>query len=185
MVINRNYECRFVDTGLLFTSRVHNLYFAPENSFQAGKLSDKSDLRVILADDDEDDRMFFADAIRSIAPKTNLITVSNGEELIAYLRKGSGTLPDLVFMDINMPYKNGLECLREIKSCEVLRHLPILIYSTSTNRDHVDVTYKQGASRYIQKPASYSEIKRILKDIFADAPSGWSKQPGKDSFVIR
>ena len=185
MVINKNYECRFVDTGLSFASGLHNLSFAPENSSLSGKLKEKTDYnRVVLADDDEDDRMFFADAIGSVAPRANLITMSNGEDLISYLKKET-LLPDLIFMDINMPYKNGLECLREIKSNKLLRHLPILIYSTSTNRDHVDVTYRNGASLYIQKPASYTDIKRILKNIFAIAPSEWSEQPVKENFVIR
>ena len=185
MVLSQNFECKFGDTGLLSVQPKLYAVYHPDFGPSAGKTEKPGNsFHVMLADDDEDDRMFFADAIRSIDPSVSLTTVHNGVDLIQQLKQLNESLPDLIFMDINMPYKNGLECLKEIKSNTRFRHLPVLIYSTSVNHDHINDTYRNGASRYIQKPASYDGITRILKDIFALSPSGWKNQPGWDKFVI-
>ena len=111
-------------------------------------LDDKKEIHVLLADDDEDDRQFFTDAINVVAPRLKLSTVQDGEELIKRLKKNTTELPDVIFLDLNMPYKNGIECLKEIRSLDFLRKIPILIYSTSTNTDQVENTYLNGCLLY-------------------------------------
>ena len=186
MVISGSYGCKFVEPILSFAGARFHVLYSPEQMAPGGKQQSRHlPYKVVLADDDEDDRMFFTDAIHNVAPGTNLVTVNNGEDLIRYLKDQGRALPDLIFMDINMPYKNGLECLREIKSSELFRHLPILIYSTSVNKDHVEVSYTHGACLYIQKPANYTDITRILKNVLDLAPSEWFFQRRRDDFVIR
>src|SRR4030095_3421912 len=147
--------------------------------------SSKVNCHILIADDDEDDRMFFSDAITAIAPSAKLTEAFNGDDLITKLMRHDFDLPDLIFLDLNMPYKNGLECLKEIRSTELLKSLPILIYSTSLNRDHVDISYLNGANMYIQKPVSYDGIKRILKTIFSLHPLDWFQQPPREKFILK
>lgn len=149
------------------------------------ELEGKQDLHVLLADDDEDDRQFFTDAINVVAPKLKLTTVQNGEELIYKLKNKITDLPDVIFLDLNMPYKNGMECLKEIKSVEALKNIPVLIYSTSAHRDQVEITYRNGANLYIQKPSSYEGIIRVLKTIFTLPVSEWFEQPSREKFVLK
>ena len=145
-----------------------------------------NDLHILLADDDEDDRQFFMDAVRTIAPASKLTTVYDGEELISKLKKNKSELPDYIFLDLNMPYKNGLECLKEIKSMDFLRNIPVLIYSTSTSKEQIETTYMNGANLYIQKPASFEGIVRVLKTIFSLGASKWfHQQPVRDNFILK
>ena len=102
-------------------------------------------IRLLLADDDEDDRMFFKDALEELPVKSLLNTVNDGEQLIKLLTSETAVLPDLLFLDLNMPRKTGLECLDEIKRNEKLRSLPVIIYSTSLNKEVVDMLYEKGA----------------------------------------
>src|SRR5688500_7807458 len=108
-------------------------------------------IHVLLADDDSDDRYFFEKVLTELPIATHLITVEDGEELVAYLSENSGKLPDVLFLDLNMPRKNGLECLSEIKQNEKLKRLPVIIYSTSMNENVADILYNNGAYYYVRK----------------------------------
>src|SRR4051812_18114104 len=90
-------------------------------------------LRVLLADDDEDDRTFFQDALKEINLDALLFAVEDGEELLKVLGSGPVQLPHLVFLDLNMPGKGGKECLKEIRSLSHLDQTPVIIFSTSVN----------------------------------------------------
>lgn len=120
-------------------------------------------LRILLADDDKDDRFFFDKALKDIPVETSLNTVEDGAQLMIYLKKCT-TLPDVLFLDLNMPRKNGMECLAEIKSNTKLKALPVVIYSTSLNEDIADLLYKNGAHYYVRK-ADLSELKKVLFQI--------------------
>ncbi len=143
-----------------------------------------SEMHILLADDDEDDRQFFTDALSSIAPSLKLTTVHDGEELIKKL-KSKSQLPDFIFLDLNMPYKNGLECLKEIRSMDAIKNIPVLIYSTSTNSDQIETTYQNGANLYIQKPNNFDGIIRVLQTIFSVDASRWFKQPAREQFLLK
>lgn len=142
-------------------------------------------MHILLADDDEDDRQFFTDALAAIAPSLKLTTVQDGEELIKNLMKSKTHPPDFIFLDLNMPYKNGLECLKEIKSMDAIKNIPVLIYSTSTNSDQIETTYQNGANLYIQKPNNFDGIIRVLKTIFSVDASRWFKQPAREQFLLK
>jgi CheY-like chemotaxis protein len=157
------------------------------NSHKGGSLERKNGsarYHILLADDDEDDRQFFTDAINAISSNYKLSTVRDGEELINQLKENKMELPDFIFLDLNMPYKNGLECLKEIRAMEGMKEVPVLIYSTSINADQVDSSYRCGADRYIQKPTSYDGIVRLLRIIFSMEPAQWEQKPGRNEFLI-
>jgi CheY-like chemotaxis protein len=123
-------------------------------------------LRVLLADDDEDDRTFFRDALKEINIDALLFAVQDGEELLKTLASGSVQLPHLVFLDLNMPGKGGKECLKEIRSLPHLNHTPVIIFSTSANYSDVEETFRNGANLYIQKPSGYTLMVKLLDKVF-------------------
>lgn len=117
---------------------------------------------ILLADDDEGDRTIFIEAFSEIKIKTTVRTVNDGEELMKWLNDEGNPLPHFLFLDLNMPRKNGLDCLREIRSIEKLKDIFIAIYSTSGNEKDVDETFALGANVYITKPSDFNELKQIL-----------------------
>ncbi len=120
-------------------------------------------LTILLADDDIDDCNFFKEALAKLTLSTNLKTVNDGEELMQLLTNETIDLPNLLFLDINMPRKNGFECLSEIKKNERLKDLPIVIFSTSKSRDNINNAFKIGANIYIRKPCNFNQLMQVIQ----------------------
>lgn len=118
-------------------------------------------LNIFLADDDDDDRDFFQDALMEINGDYNLITVNSGDKVIEYFR-GKNPLPDFIFLDINMPVRNGLECLKCLKEMQLPGNVHVIMLSTSITEQDINASYKYGASVYIQKPGNFSELVQCL-----------------------
>lgn len=118
---------------------------------------------VLLVDDDADDRELFADAIAEIDAKVKVLILESGKRLMDYLFAPDQNLPDILFLDINMPVKNGFECLEEIRAHETTKNLCVIMFSTSNGQYDVDKSYSLGADGYIQKPFSLAEMRNILK----------------------
>jgi CheY-like chemotaxis protein len=119
---------------------------------------------IWLADDDDDDCIVFNEAVNELTDQTKVTCISNGVDLINRLMTGF-SLPDLLFIDINMPLKNGMSCLREIKSAPQLNHLPVVIWSTSGVDDDVTEAFRLGARLFIQKPSSFTKFKEIIQKV--------------------
>ncbi len=119
-------------------------------------------VHILLADDDETDRLLFVEAFEELKIKTTVNTVNNGAELISYLSDNPENLPHLIFLDLNMPRKNGLECLAEIRSNMNFNEIPVAIYSTSNTTKDIEDTFNSGANIYITKSSDYNELKIIL-----------------------
>lgn len=119
-------------------------------------------LNILLADDDQDDRLFFKQALNELALETNLTTVNDGEELMNYLSAEQEHFPDVIFLDINMPRKNGPECLSEIKQNKKLSGIPVIMFSTSNAWDTINLLFKSGAHVYIHKPSDFSQLKQVI-----------------------
>lgn len=141
-------------------------------------------INLLLADDDFDDTLFFKEAIKGISKPVNIVTVKDGEQLMRYLNENPDTLPRLLFLDLNMPRKNGYDCLREIKNNEKLKSLPVIIYSTSDEKEVIKLLYREGAQFYIQKPDSFSKLKAVVKKAIDFAEEMCYKQPQQDKFVL-
>jgi CheY-like chemotaxis protein len=128
-------------------------------------------LNILLADDDKDDRFFFEKAVNEIQIVTAVKTVNDGEQLMDYLLANLIHLPDLLFLDLNMPRKNGFECLSEIKGNEQLLHIPVIMFSTSYPRDIVyeqdmiNRLYRIGAQNYIRKPGEFIKLKQVIHNV--------------------
>jgi CheY-like chemotaxis protein len=121
---------------------------------------------VFLAEDDDDDCVLFEDVLKELSLSYKLTIASNGEKLMEMLT-GNNSLPDILFLDLNMPLKTGFECLKEIKQHTKLRHLPIIVFSTSAQPSAVDALYDMGATLYIRKPSTYGQLQERIKKIFS------------------
>lgn len=141
-------------------------------------------IKLLLADDDVDDRFFFKDSLSKLSIETNLTTVTNGVELMTALMTEKADLPDVIFLDLNMPMKSGFECLSEIIAHDRFRDLPIIIYSTSMDEPVINSLYEQGAYHYIRKPGEYSKLKDVIFQGLSSLVNK-SLKPSKDNFVIQ
>ena len=127
-----------------------------------------------LADDDTDDCAFFKQALEQLSLSTHLTIVNDGDELMNYLLENSDHPPHVLFLDINMPRKNGLECLSEIKQNIRLKDMPVVMFSTSYTSDKnyeqsmIDVLYKMGAQGFIRKPGEFTELKQVIHDALVE-----------------
>ena len=145
----------------------------------------KEYMHIILADDDEDDRLFFTDAFEEIKINTKVQTCNDGAELMDYLNNEEAILPEILFLDLNMPKKNGIECLHEIKSNPRLKGIAIAIYSTSSSEEHIEETFVNGANIYIKKPNDFNALKKVLSDVVT---INWQYQTSglnRDNFLLR
>ena len=119
---------------------------------------------ILIADDDSDDIEFLTEAINSVLPSTNIASVKDGVAALRHIKTSSP--PDIIFLDLNMPLKNGLEVLKDIHNHELLHNTPIVIYSTSNKLKDIDEAYNHNAAFYIVKPASFKELSKIIKTVF-------------------
>ena len=128
-------------------------------------------LNILLAEDDQDDRDFFDMALKEIPISTHLTTVYDGEQLMNYLYKNSEYLPNVLFLDLNMPRKNGFECLCEIKENEKLKDLLVVMFSTSYPRDSIyeedmiNRLLKIGAHDFIRKSDNLAQLKQFIHQV--------------------
>jgi CheY-like chemotaxis protein len=124
-------------------------------------------LHILLADDDEDDRIFFKDVIGEVKIDTTVETVNDGVQLMEYLAKPDVKLPHVLFLDLNMPRKGGIECLVEIRNNKHLKDISIAIYSTSASESDIDNTFIKGANIYIKKPNDFQKLKKIISEVIS------------------
>jgi CheY-like chemotaxis protein len=142
---------------------------------------------VLLADDDMDDCLLFRDALSEAHLAANLTTVRDGQQLMEYLNK-SERLPDVLFLDFNMPRKNGYECLIEIRQSVRLKILPVIIISTSLEPNLMELLYEKGAQYYLCKPNNYFDlvngVRQVIKMILPQAQREQLTQPTRDKFLL-
>ena len=134
---------------------------------------------IMFAEDDEDDRLFFEDVIRNYNPSIRIDFVSNGLQLMEIL---PNFLPDLLFLDLEMPYKNGLECLLDIRNNNRLNHLPVIVFSSTTRQANIQTAYEVGAHLFLIKSPTYSEYAGSIK---AALDLDWTKPDYiKDQYCV-
>ncbi len=130
---------------------------------------DSSLLHVVLADDDESDRTNFTEALEESRIRTVVHAVKDGVELMEFLSKEDTPIPNILFLDLNMPLKNGLTCLKEIRSMEKLKDVAVAIYSTSSYEKDIEETFQHGANVYIKKPTDFDTLKKVLYKVLSAA----------------
>jgi CheY-like chemotaxis protein len=129
-------------------------------------------ITILLADDDEEDRMLTSDALNESRVVNDLRFVEDGEDLMDYLyRRGkydtpeSAPRPGLILLDLNMPKKDGREALKEIKADPDLRRIPIVVLTTSKAEEDIYRTYDLGANSFIAKPVKFESLVALMKEI--------------------
>jgi CheY-like chemotaxis protein len=143
-----------------------------------------NELRVLLADDDIDDCLFFKEALEELPLATRLTIVHDGDQLMKLLLKNKSQLPHVLFLDLNMPRKNGFECLTEIKLNDKLKALPAIMYSTSSEQDIIDRLYQNGAQHFIRKPFDFLQFKRVIHYSLTLIMQETSLQRTKNNFIL-
>ncbi|MFS8617784.1 MAG: response regulator [Solitalea sp.] len=126
--------------------------------------------RFLIVDDDTEDQELFIDAVREVDPSIECISALNGEEALTLLREDSPALPDYIFMDLNMPGLNGVQCLSEIKKMQYLQHIPVLIYTTSNWTRNKEETRRLGADHFFTKPVRFRDICSYISTILVEFP---------------
>jgi len=141
-------------------------------------------MNLLLADDDKDDCIFFREALEELPVATKLVTVNDGVELMEHLSKKETVLPDVLYLDLNMPRKNGMECLSEIKLDEKFKQLPVIIFSTSFNPEIADQLHESGARFYIRKPPEFGNLKKIILKSLNLIAEKRNERTTKENFLI-
>lgn len=141
-------------------------------------------LQILLADDDEDDRLFFKEALEDIKIKSVVTMVNDGIELMDYLTQPNNLRPDVVFLDLNMPRKNGIQCLEEIRNNKELKDLTVAIYSTSGAERDIEETFVKGANVYIKKPNDFTTLKKVVEEAMRINWQYHTSGLNKDTFIL-
>jgi CheY-like chemotaxis protein len=143
----------------------------------------KSNLLIFLADDDEDDRLIFSEAVSEIDPSIKLVEAADGMKLLQLLSTAE-KLPDVIFLDLNMPLKNGKDTLKSIRADKRFQSIPVVMYSTSTNPADIEESFNAGGSLYLEKPYSMCGMVNNLKAILN---SNWTlrlKEVNRKNYFI-
>ena len=142
---------------------------------------------IYLADDDADDCEFFVEALKEINVKTKLSILADGEELMTTLNAAviEPPPPHIIFLDLNMPRKNGYECLKEIRENPKLKKIPVVIFSTTSNQDAIEKTYFLGANCFICKPASHKLLLTIIETVFNFNFWNSNRRLSKDKYLLK
>ena len=132
----------------------------------------KNRVPILIADDDLDDCQMIREALQESRLLNDLHFVSDGEELLSYLlHQGKYQdeikypMPGIIFLDLNMPKKDGREALNEIKSNEKLRQIPVIVLTTSKAEEDIFRTYNLGVNSFITKPVAFDSLVQIMRDL--------------------
>ena len=122
----------------------------------------KEKMKLLIVDDDVDDRNFFIEAVREIDGHIECVTAKDGQEALELLRDLSQSLPNYIFLDLRMPRINGKKCLVEIKKDERLKKIPVIIYTTSREIEESNELQLLGAVHFISKPTNPEEVYYVI-----------------------
>ncbi len=138
-------------------------------------------MHILMADDDKDDFLILKDAVEKAGEQLEISYAANWLELWRFVLK---TLPDVLFLDLNMPVKNGIECLQLLRNDKRYDKIPIIIYSTSVNKADIDKAYEHGANYFVVKPYAIDDIMNMMKKLCSMGKDMLSTTPPKEEFVL-
>jgi len=136
---------------------------------------------VFLAEDDLDDVDFFTEIVGEFVPPKKLQIAYDGFEFMELLYSAP-VKPSIIFLDLNMPRKTGLECLQEIKADSDFDNIPVVMISTAIASDGIERSFEQGAHYYMVKPGSYTQFRKSINKIFA---TDFGTPLSRQEFLIR
>jgi CheY-like chemotaxis protein len=124
---------------------------------------------ILMADDDADDCLLVREALVENGRKYDLRVVRDGEELLDYLHRrgpyaevGAAPVPDLILLDLKMPKKDGREALRELKADAWFKQIPVVVLTTSTDKDDIEYSYRMGVNSYVTKPVTFRALVELM-----------------------
>ena len=141
-------------------------------------------INILLVDDDAEDYMIFKNALSFQVFKTSLERIIDGDMLMQRLHNEDLQLPDVIFLDVNMPGKNGYDCLLEIRESPRLENIQVVMYSTSYHKDVADILFKVGANYYVKKPSYFKDIKKIIEKVLCFVSENQFYSPVRQNFVF-
>ncbi len=139
---------------------------------------------IILADDDDDDCFFFSEALGSLHPGLKLSIENNGAALMHYLNMPPKPEADVIFLDLNMPAKSGMDCLSDIRSSSEFKNSVVIMLTTSNHQSDIENSYLQGANFFMTKPVSITGLRNLISKAFNSIKEYGATQPPRDSFVL-
>lgn len=143
-------------------------------------------MHIILADDDQEDRTIFKEAIEELQLDVDLTIFSSGDELLDFLHHpDNANLPHILFLDLNMLCIKYDDCLTEIRRHEKFKNLSIAIYSTSSSEKDINETFIGGANIYIKKPNDFEVLKKSLREVLKINWQFHTSGLNKDTFIFR
>ncbi len=144
----------------------------------------KSERYILLVDDDPDEHLLFQDALKELKNAPKLSYARDGQQLMQHLDAAHAELPAIIFLDLNMPRMNGFECLQEIRKSPKLNHIPVVIFSTTSQSQAIDKVYEQGANYYIRKPNTFAMLKEVIERMLEIDWNNNQGQTPKENFVL-
>jgi PleD family two-component response regulator len=165
---------RLTEEGFSEVQKGYNRYLTLQNETIPA-------LNLLLAEDDLDDALIFEMALNEQPRKYLLRHVVDGNKLFIELQK---LIPDLLFLDINMPCKDGLNCIVEIRQNNRYDNMPVVMITSSNNENHIDIAYSAGANLFVVKPASINTLSKKLEEIFNINWKNFMYYPAKKDFVL-
>jgi len=143
-------------------------------------LMKKDKLAIALLDDDHEEHLLFKEVADDFSEIKSVLSFAKGKEMLDYLRgEDKSILPDILFLDLNMPLLSGLDCLIEIRKNEKYKNLPVVIYSTSSSEKDKEATYQNGANLYVNKPVEFSDMRKIFNEVLK---INWKEHSGAFNF---
>jgi len=147
--------------------------------------ADEKVIEIFYADDQMYDRMLFEITLKELEAPAHLTTANDGQEAMKILNEDGDYLPDMIFLDLKMPYKDGLECLEEIRKNEKFKSTPVIIFSSSDEEKDVQKAYQDNANLYVQKPLDMNREIELFKELFSFNWKEYFPRPSITKFVIK
>ncbi|MBT1695419.1 response regulator [Fulvivirgaceae bacterium PWU4] len=140
--------------------------------------------KILLADDDSDDAEIFQEALQYACPSALFMRFEDGKQLLQHLETNLSSLPDLIFLDLNMPEMNGWQCLAALKTNHKLKSIPVIIYTTSSNPRDKEIAIDLNAHGLIVKPSNQKALERILSIVVCKLGSHDLEHAINDAYLL-
>lgn len=141
-------------------------------------------IRLLLIDDDDDDHILFNEAVRCMGRKVDCKYAYSAAEGLKMLEMPEHELPQIIFLDLNMPFTSGNQCLQRIRSQANLNQISVVVYSTSLDERMANILYNNGANYYVCKPNDFTDIKKVLGQIIDFIEQGKPKSDSFHNFIL-
>lgn len=138
-------------------------------------------MHILMADDDKEEFLILKEAAEKTGKPLRISYAANWLQLWRFILK---TVPDVLFLDLNMPVKNGIECLQLLRDDHKYDEVPILIYSTTVNKNDIDKAYKHGANYFLVKPGTVDDITDMVRKLCSMGKEALVTTPPREEFVI-